>query len=67
MSRIAETWRAKRRGNGAEMTKMEQGYQKHVDKAREFSRTYDRECELAGVTFAPEEIARLLEGCGYGE
>ena len=66
MSQIAETWRAKRRGNGAEMTRMEAGYQRHVERAREFAQAYDRECEWAGVTFAPEEIVRLLEECGYG-
>ena len=66
MTRIAETWWAKRRGNGAEMTRMEEGYQRHVDRAREFSRVYDRECELQGVTFTPDEIVALLERCGYG-
>ena len=66
MSKAAEAWRAKRRGNGAEMTRMEEGYARHVEKAREFSRAYDRECEWAGVTFAPEEIVELLRGCGYG-
>jgi hypothetical protein len=45
---------------------MEEGYQRHVDRAREFSRVYDRECEWAGVTFAPDEVVALLERCGYG-
>ena len=66
MSKAAETWKAKRRGNGAETTRMEEGYQRHIERAREFSRAYDRECEWDGVTFAPEEIVQLLKGCGYG-
>ncbi len=66
MTRIAETWRARRRGNGAEMTRMEEGYERHVERAREFSRVYDRECEWAGVTFAPDEVVELLERCWYG-
>jgi hypothetical protein len=45
---------------------MEEGYQRHVDRAREFSRVYDREIELAGVTFTPDEVVELLERCGYG-
>jgi hypothetical protein len=48
------------------MTGMEEGYQRHVDRAREFSRAYDRECELQGVTFTPDEVVALLERCGYG-
>jgi hypothetical protein len=66
VTRIAETWRAKRRGNGAEMTRMEEGYERHVERAREFSRAYDRAIELEGVTFAPDEVVALLESCGYG-
>jgi hypothetical protein len=45
---------------------MEEGYERHVERAREFSRAYDRAIELEGVTFAPDEVVALLESCGYG-
>lgn len=61
-----ETLAARRRGNGGEMSRMAIGYRLHMDRVRAEIRRYDREQELAGVTFAPEDVVDLLERAGYG-
>ena len=61
-----ETLAARRRGNGGEMSRMEIGYRLHMDRVRAEIRRYDLEQELAGVTFAPEDVVELLKGAGYG-
>jgi hypothetical protein len=65
VSQIGEVFAA--RSNPArESSRMLQGWREKVDRAKQFAARYDKECEWAGVTFAPEEIVELLQGCGYG-